>query len=238
MYFIQTVTVFMEFSGQDFAKTSLSLMAGTIVGSPVAKVTCRILNPLNSYRLGLLLVASFVALTVAILKGPQHRYAAFGCAALWGVSMGIMYPSQRVLYCTLIPKGQETEFMGLFVFAGQLLGWLPALIFTIMNEKGVDIRWGMSVVAFFCVTAFFCTLPMGPYNQAVALVTKDSKDKLASVIAATTNNAKCAGDPTPITPPTSSQQLTPPTTANEASTATATSAPTGGASDGDVDDSK
>jgi hypothetical protein len=174
------------------------------------------MNPLNSYRLGLVLVAALVALTVAILRGPENRNAAFGMASLWGFSMGIMYPSQRVLFCTLIPKGQETEFMGLFVFAGQLLGWLPALLFTIMNENNVDIRWGMGLVSAFCMAAVVCTLPMGNYNEAVALVAKDSEEKLASVIAATTKNAKCAGDPTPTpissTPSSlflSSQQLTP-----------------------------
>jgi Vacuole effluxer Atg22 like len=232
----------MEFSGQDFAKTSLCLMAGTLCGSPMSKFTCRVLNPLNSYRLGLVLVATFVALTVAILKGPEYRNAAFGFASLWGCSMGIMYPSQRVLYCTLIPKGQETEFMGLFVFAGQLLGWLPALLFTIMNEKSVDIRWGMGLVSAFCIAAVLCTLPMGSYNQAVAVVAKDSKEKLASVIAATTNKSKCAEDhthydPTP-TPPLSSQLSVPMRDTTTTSSATpATLLPTK-PSDVDVVDSK
>jgi Vacuole effluxer Atg22 like len=227
-----TVTVFMEFSGQDIAKTSLCLMAGTMLGSPVSKWTCRWLNPLNSYRLGLVLVATFIALTVAILRGPEYRNAAFAFAATWGGSMGVMYPSQRVLYCTLIPKGQETEFMGLFVFAGQLLGWLPALLFTIMNENSVDIRWGMGLVSAFCIAALLCTLPMGSYHQAAALVSRDSKHKLASVIAATTNKSKCAGDhshfdPTP-TPPLSaplSAQLSP-TTRDTTTTTSATSSST------------
>jgi len=93
-----------------------------------------------------------------------------------------MYSSQRVLFCTLIPKGQETEMMGLFTFVGQILGWIPPLIVTFMNESGVELRYGILVVTGFCFLAFICTLPMGDYEDAVARVTADSEEKLESVI--------------------------------------------------------
>lgn len=104
-----------------------------------------------------------------------------GLACWWGFSMGWMYPSQRVLICTLIPKGQETEMMGLFTFMGQIFGWLPPLIVTIMNENGVELRYGILVITGFCVFAFFCTLPMGSYKAAIAQVAVDSADKLLLV---------------------------------------------------------
>jgi hypothetical protein len=89
-----------------------------------------------------------------------------------------------VLYVTLSPKGQETEMMGCFFFAGQVLGWLPPLIFTIMNENGVNMRWGFGMVSFFCAFAVLCTLPMGSYRHATELVARESEAKFLSVLKA------------------------------------------------------
>lgn len=71
--------------------------------------------------------------------------------------------------------------MGLFFFMGQILGWLPPLIFTIMNEKGVNMRWGLGVVSFFCVFAVLMTLPMGNYQEAVEFAKRDSEAKFNEV---------------------------------------------------------
>jgi hypothetical protein len=85
---------------------------------------------------------------------------------------------------TLSPKGQETEIMGCFFFIGQVLGWLPPLIFTIMNENGVNMRWGFGVISFFCAFAVLCTLPMGSYRHATELVARESEAKFQSVLEA------------------------------------------------------
>lgn len=75
--------------------------------------------------------------------------------------------------------------MGLFTFTGQILGWLPPLIVTTMNENGVGLRFGMLVVTGFCVLAVIMTLPMGNYQDAVKRVATDSEAKLHAVIAQT-----------------------------------------------------
>jgi MFS-type transporter involved in bile tolerance (Atg22 family) len=164
------VTVYLEMSAQQVAYITLILLASNIPGSLVAKWACQRSNPLFSYRAGLLSFAGSIAAASAVLTGPERRNLAYLFASLWGMTLGWMYPSQRVLFCTLIPKKQETELMGLFVFCGNLIGWLPPLIFTIMNEQNVDMRWGLSIYAFFSALAFVCTLPMGKYTHAVAQV--------------------------------------------------------------------
>lgn len=164
------LTVYLEMNAQQIALTSLIIIAANLPGSLVAKWVCVRLNPLVSYRAGLVLLVIGIAAACGTLTGPERRNLAYIFAALWGFALGWMYPSQRVLFCTLIPKKQETELMGLFVFCGYILGWLPPLIFTIVNERGVDMRWGLSVNAFFSTFAFLCTLLMGKYPAAVALV--------------------------------------------------------------------
>ena len=89
-----------------------------------------------------------------------------------------MFPSQRTLTVAIIPKGKETEMMGLISFFGQILGWLPALIFTVMNERGVDMRWSMSIVSYFLLTSCLITFLCGSYEDAVALVAHTSDSYL------------------------------------------------------------
>jgi MFS transporter, UMF1 family len=176
------LTVVVKFTGQDLAKGTLVLMAATIIGSIFAKVACRLLNPLNSYRLGLTFLGVTFGISPFTLTGPERRRAVFGFGAAWGFALGWSYPSQRVLFCTLIPKGQETEMMGLFTFMGQIIGWLPPLIVTIMNEKGMNLKWSLAVPCLFCMFAVLNTLPMGNYQEATELVARDSTDKLKAVL--------------------------------------------------------
>jgi len=186
------LTVFMKFTAIEIAKASLCLMVGNVIGSLFAKWITKLINPLNSYRLGLTFLGASIGLSSLVFTGPERRDAVYGFAGMWGVSMGWTYPSQRILFCTLIPKGQETEYMGLFVFTGQILGWLPSLIFTAMNENDVDIRWGLGLVGIFCVTAVIFTLPMGSYEEACRIVAEDSREKLKEVVEATSKHMRSA----------------------------------------------
>ena len=75
--------------------------------------------------------------------------------------------------------------MGLLSFTGQILGWLPPLVVTAMNENGVELRFGMLVITGFSILSLLCTLLMGNYQDAVNLVATDSESKLNAVIALT-----------------------------------------------------
>jgi MFS family permease len=132
----------------------------------------------------MLMLGVSVAVSTAYLDGPDKKNATFGLSSTWGFCMGWTYPSQRVLFVTLSPKGQEAEIMGCFFFIGQVLGWLPPLLFTVMNEHGVNMRWGFGVISFFCAFAVLCTLPMGSYRHATELVARESEAKFQSVLAA------------------------------------------------------
>lgn len=183
------LTVVMRFSGLEIAKTNLILIAGNLPGSWFSKWCCGKINPLNSYRLGMTTLSISIAVACAVFTGPERRGAVYGFSALWGFSMGWTYPSQRVLLVALIPKGQESEMMGLFTFMGQILGWVPPLLFTIMNENGVDQRWGLGLIPMFCMLAVVCTIPMGSYKEAKDQVFRDSEAKLDQVLEATRHDA-------------------------------------------------
>ena len=46
------------------------------------------------------------------------------------------------------------ELMGLFMFVTQILSFLPPLVFTILNEKGIDMKYGLFSLNLFFMVAF------------------------------------------------------------------------------------
>jgi len=59
---------------------------------------------------------------------------------------------QRSVYCVIIPGGSESELMGLYVFAGQILVWCPPLVFATLNQAHIAMSWGLvSDAAFFFI---------------------------------------------------------------------------------------
>ena len=174
----------MEFTGLELAKSGLILLAANLPGSMFSKWFCTKFNPLNSYRAGLSMLGLCIAVSCAVFTGPERRGAVYWLSSVTGFAMGWTYPSQRVLLVSLIPKGQETEMMGLFTFMGQIIGWLPPLLYTILNENGVNQRWGLAIIPVFCISAVILTLPMGSYEDAVERVSQDSEAKLEAVIKA------------------------------------------------------
>lgn len=182
---VSFLVVDIKFTGQDIAKLSLIVQFGSVLGSLFSKWLTSKVNPLNCYRLGLIGLSVSMAVSVALVDSPDKKNTVFGLAVLWGLGLGTTYAAQRVLFCTLIPKGQETEMMGLFTFTGLIVGWLPPLISTIMNENGVDLRFGLLVIVGFCLLAVLCTLPMGIYKDATETVARDSEGKYDAVLAAT-----------------------------------------------------
>lgn len=164
------VTLFLKLDADQVGYVSLILLAAVIPGSIFSMFCCKWANPLNSYRLAQFCLAAGIAISVAGIPSSEYSKRIYGFAALWGFPFGWLYASQRVLFVTMIPKGQTTEIMGLFTFFGQILGWLPPVIFTIMSEQGVDIRWGVGLLSFFYLFAMCNTFMMGSYQEAKDLV--------------------------------------------------------------------
>jgi len=164
-------------TGKEIGYVNITMLAFNIPGSYFAKYMCNKLNPLNSYRTSLVFFAAVAGCTFWHLDTKEKADWIYMWAAFWGIAYGWTYPSQRVLICTLIPKGQEAEMMGLFTFTGQVLGWLIPLIFTIMNEKSVELRLSCSIISYFVLFAFVCTLPMGTYEAGLKEVEEAQNDK-------------------------------------------------------------
>lgn len=90
--------------------------------------------------------------------------------------MIISFQLERYLVCNIIPKGQDAELMGMYLFAGQCLAWLPPLVFTAMNEAGVSIRVNMLSLVLFWIIAVSFLQCMGSYTSVVSEITQSPSE--------------------------------------------------------------
>jgi len=57
--------------------------------------------------------------------------------------------------------------MGIYIFAGQILVWLPPAIFTLLNEADVSMAWGLASDACFFLVALGIAYSMGDFELAM-----------------------------------------------------------------------
>ena len=171
------LTFFVQMSVKEIAVVSLTMLFMNLPGAWLSQKMCRLVNPLNSFRLAEVSFATLNALLAATVTGStqKDKGLVYFYAAMIGISFGWMFPSERTLAVALIPKGQEVEIMGLISFFGQIVGWLPVFVFTALNNNGISMRWGVASVSFFLITSFFFTLFCGSFEDAVASVQHTSE---------------------------------------------------------------
>lgn len=174
------LTFFVEMNVQEIAIVSIIMLFSNIPGALMSKKMCKVINPLNSFRMAELFFAAMNGFIGIFVTGSTQRdkNLVYLFASLIGISFGWMFPSQKTLTVALIPKGQEFEIMGLISFFGQIIGWVPVFIFTALNEAGVSMRWGVSIISFFLLMSFLCTLGCGSYEDAIKSVEHTSEDYL------------------------------------------------------------
>jgi MFS-type transporter involved in bile tolerance (Atg22 family) len=88
-----------------------------------------------------------------VLNGPEKKNMTYLFAILWGIGLGWLHPQHIAVYGALIPSGQEAELMGVFLFCTYVIGWLPPLVFSALNEGGISMAMGLASLAFFFLIA-------------------------------------------------------------------------------------
>lgn len=129
----------------------LIAMFGIIPGGVMATYITNWTNPNTSWRLSM--VVMFVLAVVGGLV--LNRDNVFPIGYIWGLLVGLMlgwfYPTENLFFSMIIPKGQEAELAGFFVYCTQIIGWLPPLIFTALVESNVDQGVGLISVSSFAI---------------------------------------------------------------------------------------
>jgi len=145
----------------------LVMFIGTVPGALLSKYCTNRLNPLWSAKIAVTIMTVNTALAAVLLTGPGQQIRTYIIGGIWGVGTGWKYTAERCIVCQVIPKGQDAELMGYYLFCGQILLWLPSLIFTILNENGVNMRIGIASVGAFFLIALVAYFIMGNYKEAM-----------------------------------------------------------------------
>lgn len=83
-------------------------------------------------------------------------------------------------YSIVIPENQDTELMGFFMFCGQVLTWVPSVVFTVLNEADVSQRIGLASLNVMLICSLIAYLKMGSYSDAIAVANRLQLETLQS----------------------------------------------------------
>ena len=139
-------------TGTEIGIFFLAALVDAIPRSKIGAIITFRTNPNISWRLSMIYLITTTIVGVFVLDKGLHNIA-----YMWGVVVGLglgwFYPVEHLFFSMLLPKGQEAELSGFFVYCTQILGWLPPLIFSIMVENGINQRYGILVVQIFFAIA-------------------------------------------------------------------------------------
>mmetsp|Transcript_7984 Transcript_7984/g.11395 ORF Transcript_7984/g.11395 Transcript_7984/m.11395 type:complete len:623 (+) Transcript_7984:114-1982(+) len=166
----------LNMSSNEVGLAFLAVLFSSVLSAYFAKNLMNRIDPLNTFRIGTITFGLVWILAPVILDGPENKKLSYLIGVLFGIPSGLLYPCQSALQVSLIPPGQEVEFMGIFTFCNQIIGWLPPLIFTIMNENGVNMRLSFGTIAAFPILSFFLSFGIGNFNDAMAEAIRHGKN--------------------------------------------------------------
>ena len=123
----------------------------SIPGSLLGAHVTRIMDPKRSWRLSMLVLFLWSSIGAIVLEFLPENLS-FLCF-LWGAGIGLclgwFYPTEKLFFSMCLPKGQEAELSGFYVYSSQILGWLPPLLFSVMVEANVRQTYGVVAVGCF-----------------------------------------------------------------------------------------
>ncbi|KAL3781262.1 hypothetical protein HJC23_012812 [Cyclotella cryptica] len=161
------MTLVLEMNSNQIGLAFLCVFVAGIPGSKLGYYVGNALNPLTSAKLCLVVFIINTALAAILLKGPDHINSMYIFASIWGVCIGWLHPTHSALYITIIPRGSESEMMGLYLFSGSVLSFLPPFVFTLLNEIGMRMDMGLASLNLFFAGGFAFLSIIGNYNDAV-----------------------------------------------------------------------
>lgn len=164
----------LQFTAQENGIAIGCMLLGCVPGAMMGNFVTKRLDPIKSSMVALVVLILTTAAFAYFLKGPGQHLETYILAVIWGVGTGWKWTCDRLVASCIIPEGQDTELMGLYLFSGQSLSWVPPLVFTAINESGVSQRVGVASLDGFFVLALICYLFTGGYVQARTEVGRNS----------------------------------------------------------------
>jgi hypothetical protein len=154
---------------------SLPSQSSLILSPALSSSRYILANRLKHNIMGGLGAVIVITLCGTFFLKPCDLPLACGFGALWGISLAYCWTSGNLLRATLIPGGKEGQFAGLLVSTGNLLSWLPLLIFSIANEVWTIEGAMVTLTGFYLLGIFILSLCRTDRGVTAALNTLSSR---------------------------------------------------------------
>jgi len=170
---ITYLTDTLAFTTAENATAILAILVGSIPGAFASGFTNKWWYPVRSSIVATSIMVINTVVAAVVLTSPGQQLQTYLLGLVWGFGAGWKWTSDKLLASTLIPDGQSTELMGVYLFAGQVITWLPPLVFTAMNEAGVSQRVGIATSAVWFLFGIVALFLIGDYKAAVVAVGRE-----------------------------------------------------------------
>ncbi|KAG7363884.1 vacuole effluxer Atg22 like protein [Nitzschia inconspicua] len=147
----------------------LLALLGSIPGSMLGSIITHKTNPNTSWKLSLIffMITSVIgAFSFDDMKAPKEL------SYIWGTSLGILLgwfiSTESLFFSMCLPRGQEAEMAGFFVFCTQILTWVPALIFTVLVQSNVQQKYGIISTSLGFLIALLFLSCTGTWDEILA----------------------------------------------------------------------
>ena len=173
----------LEMTTEEISGAYVAFLIFAIPGTAVSTWAQNALNPLRSFQVCLLLWIIVTGTACFVLRGEDMRHYIYIFTSIWGILYGWKQCAAVTVYTTIMPRGRETELMGVKSLAGGAVEWAPTLIFTIMNEQGIELYYCLSSLLIFLVLAYYVSLSIKSFEDAYATATtKSFKSRVSSTV--------------------------------------------------------
>ena len=160
------MTIFLSMGSLQIGMTIIIFTFFGVLGSKIHPLIAKKINLMNDLKLNVIGWTVACILTGSLVHKPGLKIRFIIISVLWGFVFGWSVPSMRTVYITLIPAGQEAEYMGIYILFSGGFVWLPPLLFTILNEVGIRMNYIIMIASLLFVLTLGLLFLVGDYQKA------------------------------------------------------------------------
>ena len=152
------------YDGSEIGLTFVIAILFSIGGTFLGKAITNKLNPLQSWKLSNLALGLATA-AGSFLLTEDAKFLGYVFGGVLGLIQGWFYPAESLFFSMILPKGQEAELTGFYIYCTQILVWFPPMVFSLLVESGTEQRFGMLSMMSFQLLGIAILSCCGPWEE-------------------------------------------------------------------------
>lgn len=156
-----------KMNGTETGVAVLIVLVFLIPGAKLSEFVSKRMSLKNSLRHSLVYFSIATGIGAWLMKDESSKNITYIMSMFWGFGFGWYYAVQTAIFAVLMPQEQAAEMSGLFSFCSISLAWLPPLIFTIMNESGIHMRYGLLHLVIYFWLGLACISAMPDWEDVL-----------------------------------------------------------------------